>query len=658
VVEVSLPAQGVTSYGALTRRGFCGAAAKGPLELVVGGVPMTLARWPDASQNDPPPTNPETASALDLYGAPSPDISGHYVKTGTQDGMSSFDRQGLAGGLQYHLYRSTWTYQGQTYTAWFLTTDASGYPSGAHPFWYRYDPKLGQLLPSNGGVGELGLRSLEAVNHGFASIAEAVSDRVWRYSGDRPSRWANPSEVWFHGFWKYSWADCHVPPVGIDVSTKTVTFSDPPGYGLTAGQPYYAYNLPEEITTPGEYWIDRTTGSLYLWPPGGFATAEVQVTLLESPLVSLDGASFVEVRDLTLEAGRAELVRIAGGTRNRLVGLTLRNGGTGAGSITGTENLALSCNVYGTGNGGFELSGGDRPSLTPGKNAVENSHFEKLDRWEWTYRPAVLMWGDGNLVRNNTIHDLPHTAILFSGSEHQIERNEIHHVCQFSSDAGGIYVGRDWGARGNLIRHNFIHHMATWFEGFGLQAIYLDDCASGIRVEGNVLYEISGHGIQHGGGRDALLLNNVIARSGGALTADDRCFSWFSQGVPNDIPGDSWNLLEKLRAVDYQKDPWASRWPECAAIPNDWAAISSPPSHWLKPEGSVLSRNVGFGNGTWADASADTLADYASISDNLENTDPLFVDEANLDLSLKPSSPAYGLPGFERIPFETIGVKP
>ena len=64
---------------------------------------------------------------------------------------------------------------------------------------------------------------------------------------------------------------------------------------------------------PGEYWLDHATGSLYLWPPDGFSSAEVVVSLLEAPLVRLESASFVELRDLTLEAGRSELVSVEGG---------------------------------------------------------------------------------------------------------------------------------------------------------------------------------------------------------------------------------------------------------------------------------------------------------------------------------------------------------
>ena len=129
-------------------------------------------------------------------------------------------------------------------------------------------------------------------------------------------------------------------------------------------------------------------------------------------------------------------------------------------------------------------------------------------------------------------------------------------------------------------------------------------------------------------------------------------------GSPNNTPGDSWNLLEKLEQVGYQQEPWASKWPECAAIPDDWAAISSPPSHWLEPEGTVLDRNVGFDNGDFAKGSTETFAAYASMKDNLEDSDPQFTNESTLDLSLKASSPALSIPGFEPIPFSEIGIQP
>lgn len=655
VRQVSLPSLGVTDYGALVRRGFCGEAGTGPLEVYVDGAPMTLARWPDAADNDLP-ADLEHAAALELFGAPSPDVSGHYVKDGEQDGVSSFTREGAVAGKPYHLYRSTWDYQGSTYTAWFLTTGASGYPTDDDPWWYRYDPKLGPLDPGTGASGKPSTADPGAINHGFAAIAEAPSGTVFRYAGARPERWSKAGTVWLHGFWKYAWADCHLPAASIDTASKTITLSEAPDYGLAAGQPFYAYDLPEEITTPGEYWIDRGDGTLYLLPPAGFDQAEVVLSTLDAPLVALSGASHVTLADLTLEAGRSELVRIDGGESDALVGLTLRNAGAGAGSIDGRNHRVSGCHVLGTGNGGFRVSGGDRPSLAPGGNVVESSHFHDLSRWEWTYRPAARLEGVGQVARHNLIHDLPHSAFLYGGNEHTIERNVIHHVLRFSSDAGAIYAGRDWGGRGNVIRHNFIHDLATFFDGFGVHGIYLDDCLSGVRVEGNVLYRISGYGIEHGGGRDDVMVGNVVARCGAALSADSRGFEWQPAGGPNDVPGDSWNLLEKLEQVHYQQDPWASRYPACAAIPDDFSALVAPGAKWLYPEGCSFSRNVGFANGSFITATDGTLAVYAEVAGNLPDTDPLFVDEQRLDLSLRPDSPALAIPGFAPIPFADIGI--
>jgi hypothetical protein len=176
-------------------------------------------------------------------------------------------------------------------------------------------------------------------------------------------------------------------------------------------------------------------------------------------------------------------------------------------------------------------------------------------------------------------------------------------------------------------------------------------------VEGNVLYRISGHAIQHGGGRDDIMVNNLAARCGDALSADSRGYEWQPNGGPNNIPGDSWNLLEKLQQVGYQQDPWASRYPECAAIPNDWSAIITPGARWLFPEGSVFARNAGFANGAFIRATAGTLDVYASTADNLEDVDPHFVNEASLDLSLRPDSPVLEIPGWQDIPFHEIGLE-
>jgi hypothetical protein len=482
----------------------------------------------------------------------------------------------------------------------------------------------------------------------FVTTAAPVTATTFAYAGDRPARWPSGA-VWLHGFWGNAWADQHLPAAKIDTAQRTITLGQAPTYTLQADRPFYAYNLLEEITAPGEWYLDRATGILYLYPPHDLAGADIVVSMLAGPLVRLSsGASYITLRDTTLEATRAELIDVRGGAHDVLEGLTLRNAGTDGASLDGTQLLVKHAHVYGIGEQGIAIGGGDRLTLVGAGDAVEGSYIHDFARWSWTYNPAIRVSGVGNAVRNNLLSDAPHAAILFSGNDHVIELNEVHHVCRSTSDSGAVYAGRDWSYRGNVIRHNFFHDISTWQPGSGVHAVYLDDTLAGIRVEGNVFYGVSGTALKHGGGRDDVFVNNVIAHSGRAFATDAR----------GSTGNAKYNLLDRLEAVGYQKDPWKTRYPECAAIPDSWATLTAPGSLWLYPQGTVFSRNIGFKNTTFTSETSNATSYFTEMKDNVADMDPKFADESKLDLSLLPGSPALAIPGFVPIPFDKIGIRP
>ena len=655
VMQVDLKALGITDYGTLQRRGFCNSGNGAAMELAFDGVAQQLARWPDPTDNEVP-TGLETAAQIQLFGTVTPDVTGTWTMEGMQDGVSAFARQGLVGGKQYHLYRTQWDYNGSHYQAWFITTGTSGYPTDTNPWWYLYAQNLASFDPSAGATGNVLARNPAWINHGYATIAKADSDTQFTYSGDRPSRWTSATDLWLHGFFKYDWADCHTAAT-LDTTTNHLSMATVPGYGIADGQPWYAENLLEELTVPGEYTIDRGTGILYFLPPATpLAGHRLVVSMLSDPVVSVDGAKYLTIDGITIESSRGALITVQNASEVVLSHLRLLAAGTDAAQISGTHNGISGCEISGPGAGGVALSGGDRKSLTAGKNYVEYCRIHDFSRFEFMYNPAVSLDGSGQRASHNLIYSAPHSGILYGGNEHLIELNELHHVCQQTSDAGAIYSGRDWGARGNQIQYNYLHDISSVFQGYGVHGIYLDDCLSGILVQGNVLYNITGHGILHGGGRDNIMVNNIIARSGEGIAADSRCVDWLPNGMPNNIPGDSWNLIEKLVNVGYQQEPWLSKYPACAAIPNDWTQVSAAGSHWLKPEGCVFERNVGAGNTTFQSGATTTFAAYASIKDNLADTAVLFVDEASGNLAIRADSPAMALPNFAAPPFATMGV--
>jgi len=471
----------------------------------------------------------------------------------------------------------------------------------------------------------------------------------FNYEGDRPERWADVNEIWVHGYWAYDWANSYEHIASIDTQKHLIKTRPPYGnYGFRAGGHggrFYFLNILEELDEPEEWYLDRQTGILYFWPPAPLAEGDVIVSLAESPLVHLNDASHVQVRGLTLQCSRADGVHIRGGSGNLIAGCTIRNVGNSAVTVDGGDNHGIvDCVIYEAGDGGISLTGGDRKTLTPANHYARNNHIHHVARWSRCYAPAISMTGVGIQASNNLIHDHPHCAILFWGNEHVIELNEIHHVCLETGDVGAIYTGRDYTFRGNIIRHNFIHH--TGGVGMGSMGIYMDDCVSGTEIYGNVLWKLH-RAVFLGGGRDFKVENNIFIDCNPAVELDGRGLS--KSPVWHDMVYKT--MKKRLEDVSWRQPPYRTRYPQLADLEPYYAKDDGVP-----PGNILVAQNICVGSQllkiTWGAAEG-----MAQCRDNLVNIDPLFADPAGGDFRLKPESPAYKL-GFKPIPFDRIGRKP
>lgn len=673
VRQVDLAARGITDLGTLERRGFSTWGAESALEVAFDGEMLELARWPNRGQTDPEDL---TADAI---------VSGDRFGTGTTFAYLGTDATGNAddgfanyaanvGGTDFYLYHCTWEWGGATHRYWFLSpadprSDPNCWPSDVTSWLAPGNWPIPPLESFGGEAAETvypRTRPEDFAERGFLRIPEVFSDTSFRMPGTRHERWSEAPDPWFQGLFYQYWADDTLP--GTVAADGTVTLAEAPSYGLARFHPFFALNLLEELDVPGEYYLDRATGTLYVWPPGPLDGAEIQVSVLSDPLVRLEGTNHVRFAGVTFEMVRGVLVEATEVDDVVFESCTFRNSGGDAVRIEGARSGLSRCTVRDPGGAGVRLVGGDRPSLTNGELFVRDSDLSGFGRWDRTYKPAVAPSGCGHVIEHNYIHDAPHAGVLFSGNEHRIEYNVFERLVTEANDAGAVYVGRDWGYRGNRIRFNFFHDIGSPFGG--AHGVYLDDAASGNEVFGNVFYGIAGLATLSGGGRDNHFENNVIvAAENGAHSTDRR-----AQTANNEWNGecpDDWNLLGRInvvyedcwagpRTIAYQSDPWASRYPELAAIPNDWSAIAG--THWLDPEGCTFVRNITWRTdslmweGSWGGEGA--LDFYAATEPNIDDQDPLFVDEASLDLNLRPDSPAFTMPGFVPIPFDEIGIRP
>lgn len=675
VVSLDLAAHGLDP-GTLRRRGYRASERTGPLEVAWDGDLLTLSRWPNAGQTDPEDPQAPAVLSGDIFGTGTTFAwIGTTAAGSADDGYPSY--AGDAGGQTWYLYHCTWEWGGATHRYWFVSgsdprTSPDCWPSG-QTSWLRSGEWPPPALDAFGGSAAEAvtpaIRPVDFADHGFLRIPEAVDDTRFRLPGARHAAWTGAGDVLFHGRFYNYWADDTLR--GAVASDGTVTLEAAPAYGIAAGQPFYVLNLLEELDQPGEYYVDRGTNRLFLWPPSDPATAAASVTLLEAPLLRVSEAAHLRFVGLTFELGRTRLVEATDVDDVWFREVTLRLGGGDGIRIAGTYSGLEGSHIHALGSQAVELEGGHRPSLTRGDLMVRTSEIHHYGRWDRTYRVAVRVSGCGHVVEQNHLHDAPHAAILFSGNLHRFERNLVERVVSESNDAGAFYTGRDWGYRGTVIRNNLFRDIDSIFGGS--HGVYLDDAASGMTVTGNLFYKIHGLATLSGGGRDNVFEGNLIVDASSGAHGTDRRAQTSNHDFDADGRPDSWNLLGRLNVVfetwyayppdgdpiAYQEEPWASAFPEAAAIPNDWAQVAG--SHWQDPEGCVFRYNVVWrsggtmSEGTWGGAGA--LDAYTATDPNLEEVDPGFVDEAGGDLNLRADSPAYTTPGFvfDPIPVDEIG---
>ena len=343
------------------------------------------------------------------------------------------------------------------------------------------------------------------------------------YEYDRPERWENAKDIWLHGKFSYGFNDDNLKIENIDYRKKSFKIKQPHIYGVMStmypapDEPagltfrgYYAYNLLEEIDQPGEYYLDRTTGKLYIYPSLPLAQSDIEVSLLESPIITIRNSHGITIKGIDFTCARGMGIYLEKSHEIIVDSCKFSNLGTVAISM-GEElkdnkpdldidfgprqylikdgefkNITISnCLVSNTGTGGFILHGGDRKILEPGNNLVYNCEFHHTDRINYTYSPAVKMCGVRNIVRNCYFHDMHHQAIYFNGNDNIIEFSKFEKICTDAHDMGAVYTCRNPSARGTLIQYNYFLDILPNDKEASISGIYFDDGSGGNNVKNN-----------------------------------------------------------------------------------------------------------------------------------------------------------------------------
>lgn len=424
-------------------------------------------------------------------------------------------------------------------------------------------------------------------NDDWAHIRQPLDEKT-RFSSLEalPAIDAQTQRIQVHIMAGNDWFDQFIGVQSIDSVNNQISLSTPTSYALSSGRRYYLQNIESQLDAPGEWFYNPGSKDLAFMPPSGQTPRRI-VASASPQLLQIKGANHLIFDSLQLAHCTGNAIDIHQSHHIELNRLDIGNIGGRAIMAREINDFSLSnSHLHHTGEGGILVSGGNRKTLQSANNRIHNNHIEHFGETILTYSAAIELYGVGSQATHNLLEYAAGNAIQFTGNDHLLEKNEIHHVCEQASDCGAVYTGRDWSFHGNIIRYNSIHDLSgygmksvdlannrvVYSKADGVRGIYLDDAVSGITVHGNLLRNAGQMAIQLGGGRHNTLTNNIIiSNTGYAIWVDNR---W---------PGYDWSKNQNnLKQVPYQDDVWRQRYP----------ALAEPMHNHAWPEGNIIQHNI------------------------------------------------------------------
>ncbi len=280
---------------------------------------------------------------------------------------------------------------------------------------------------------------------GWATVPEnRLSPTSWLASGG-PHAVTKDHAAFVHGFWQHDWQDSCEPATLSPASTAKapavqVKLNHEHVGSVKAGARYRIENALSELDHPGEWYLDRASQTIVVWPTDEMTSQDngFFLSTVSTPIscYDLENTTFY---GLVIEGARSCCVEIVGGRNVTFEKCLVRHAGNvGINIYHGQQHTLRACEVTSTGSGAIRCEGGDRTTLESCGHTIEHCRLHDYCQLQLAYRPAVNVYGVGVTIRNNEIYDAPHSGIILHGNDHLIESNDIHHVCRDTDDVGAI----------------------------------------------------------------------------------------------------------------------------------------------------------------------------------------------------------------------------
>lgn len=451
----------------------------------------------------------------------------------------------------------------------------------------------------------------------------------------------------------------------LDEANHLVRLTNRTGWPIAwwdAHERYHLENYREALDSPGEWYLNRKTGTLSYWPREGEdmtrarvvaprlrhlveLRGEAELGLTVNHLVlrglSFQYADWTSPKTAVLDGQAAihtSAAVVATGARNCVLDdCEIAHVGEYA-VILGDgcrHNRIVHCHIHDLGAGGVRVGGTGlprQPERRSGHNVVDNCFIHDGGH---VFKAGIGVWigkSSYNTVSHNEICDFFYSGCSVgwtwgyaaSSANHNVfEFNHIHDLGKgVLSDMGGIYsLGV---SPGTIERNNVIHDV--WSYSYGGWGLYTDEGSSEILLENNLVYNTKTGGFHQHYGKDNILRNNIFAfsRRGNIIRSRQEDHNSFT--------------FERNLVLTDDGEPLGGKW-------SNGNYVMRNNLYWDVEYG----RDLDFSGMSFEEWQAKGR-DQGSVV-----ADPQFVDARRRDFRLKKSSPAFKL-GFRPLDLGKVGL--
>ena len=386
----------------------------------------------------------------------------------------------------------------------------------------------------------------------FLKIGEVVKNggdnepSTFKYTDRRISKYSGREDVYMYSFPFYLFYHDD-SKITINSADSTITSVAPVKLGVKSNMDYCIYNIIEELDAPGEYFIDKNTGIMYVYPTGDITKTNLNVSVFDKKyMITTNNTSFVTFSGITFENSKGSCAYVDGGDSVRFEYCDFYNFGAQAlkighnrglytwfgnmlwtdqathfapftaetgenyaarqarfysQDINSARSIGINHSVYGciiknTGDTAIDIAGGNVYRSEDSGIVIENNIIEFPGVYKRTYSGAIRIDNIfGLTVKNNKMGHAPATIITGYATKIDIENNEIYDGMMESTDNGLIYINYCYIQLDWKIKNNYFHDIPSEYSepftvtshGSQRSGIAFDTCVGGgVEIGGNI----------------------------------------------------------------------------------------------------------------------------------------------------------------------------